>query len=183
MGEVQTIRQAVMGDGAVANLCIGLHGMPGRIQEARDNWTHAEFELSVFNEHELAKDKVDELELEAIFEVAQEVEENGKKKHVNEQQRKAATVIALSHSQEYLDAKNKLIQTKRVKAELEMKVGKLRNQFYFAIDDFKAQMAVAGLIQGLCHEHENSQLMQYLRGQSQKIASMINRLKEGMSDV
>ena len=183
MEETQTIRQAVMGDVAVANLRISLHGMPERIQEARENLTQAEFELSVFNEHELAKDKVDELELEATFEVTQETETNGKKKYANEQQRKAATMIALSHSQEYVNAKNKLIQAKRAKAELEMKVGKLRNQFFFTIDDFKAQMAVAGLVQGLCHEYENSQLTQYLRNQSQKIASMINRLKEGMNDV
>lgn len=182
MEETHTIRQAVIGDGSVANLRIAIQGMPQRIQEARDNWSHAEFELSVFNQHELAKDKVDEFELETEFEIAQELE-NGKKKHSNEQQRKAAKAVVLSKNQEYLDAKNKLIQAKRAKAELEMRVGKLRNQFYFAIDDFKAHMAIAGLVQGLCHEHENSQLTQYLRGQNQKIASMINRLKEGIGDV
>lgn len=182
MNEVQTIRQTVIDDAATVNLLGNLTDMPKRIQEARDNLTHAEFELSVFNEHELAKEKVDELELEATFEVTQEVEENGKKKYANVEQRKAAVASNLSKSQEYLDAKNKLIQAKMVKAELELKVGKLRNQFYFAIDEFKAQMAVAGLAQGLCHENENSQVMQHVYRQKDKLATAINQLREGLSN-
>lgn len=182
MDEVQTIRRAVIDDAATVNLLGNLADMPNRTQEARDNLTHAEFELSVFNDHELAKDKVDELELEATFEVAQETEENGKKKYANEQQRKAAAASNLSKSQEYLDAKNKLIQAKTAKAELELKVGKLRNQFYFAIDEFKAQMAIAGLAQGLCHENENSRVMQHVYRQKDKLATAINQLKEGLSD-
>lgn len=183
MNEVKTIRRSVLQDIDVMNLVKALQEMPERIQETRNTLSQAEFDLSVFNEHELAKEKVDELELEQVFEVTQETAENGKKKYANEQQRKAATVIALSQSQEYMNAKNELIQAKRTKAELEMRVGKLRNQFYFAIDDFKAHMAVAGLVQGLCHENENSQVMQHVYKQRDKLATMINQLKEGINDV
>lgn len=181
MNETPTIREAVVDNADVGVLVFNIKGHPGRIQEARENLIHAEFELSVFNEHELAKDKVDEFELEANFEVTQETE-NGKKKYSNVDQRKAAAVIALSRSQEYLDAKNKLIQAKRARAELEMKVGKLRNQFFFTIDEFKAEMAIAGLVQGLCHENENSRVMQHVYRQKDKLATAINQLKEGLSD-
>jgi len=182
MSELKTVRQSVVSDERVNALITDLSEFPQRIQDARENLTKAEFDLAVFNEDDLCKEKVDALELEAAYEAAQETDGNGKKKNTNDQQRKAASAKLLSKLTEYPEVVNALANAKRVKAGLIMHIGKLRNQLFYAIDEFKGQMAISGLVAGLCHEYETLRLTEYLENKKTKLATIISDLKEEISN-
>jgi len=129
MSEVTTIRRSILPDEAVTRLLEQLQTLPGRSQEAREALTRAEHELEFYSEDKDAKESIEQLELEAGYEAAQESDENGKRKNTNEQQRKAAAARLLNQNTEYAEAVDLYKAAKQRRFELSLHVGKLRNSF------------------------------------------------------
>lgn len=150
---MKTIRQEIFSDEQLNKFLIKLDNLPDRVQAASDALAAAEYEAAGIPL--MLKDiegKIADIEREAMFEVINETNDDGKKAYTNQEQRAAAQAQFLSKSDDYLDAKNDLLKAKQKKAEVENHVAKCKNQMWGIKNQFDVALAVAGIIAGLSHE-------------------------------
>lgn len=147
-----SIRQTIASDEFVRALIEDTAALPTRVKDAKDTLAAAEYEEAMFSGVEDAKQRIKEVEAEAMYMVLNETNGDGKKKYTNDTQREMAVTAMLSKDKEYIDAKNALIAARRQEAELKMKLGKVRNQLGFVIDVSYANKSICALIAGLSHE-------------------------------
>lgn len=169
----QTIRQAIISDNDVAGLLKQLKDLPERVRDASDVLADAEFEAAGLpSQLKEADQKIADVEREAMFEVRNDLNDKGKCKHSNDDQRKDAQIKLLrgEYAEDYVAAKNDLLKLKQHKATVENHIAKCRNQMWYIKNLYDTTIAAAHLVAGLCREEMSA-------GQLEKI-ERIKRITE-----
>lgn len=168
----QTIRQQIINDDSVKEIISRLMELPKRLKEASDLLVDAEHEQFTLPFHfgEI-EERQEEIKRAVMFEIVNEVNENGKPKYTNESLRQAALMNALSKHPEYIQTKNEMAEYYRRKADVENHIGKARNQMFYVKNQQEVYLAVVHLIAGLCQENITS-------GSLEKIIKIKNFIEE-----
>lgn len=149
---MNTLRQQIFSDGALKIFIEQFRNMPDRLKDAKDNLAQTEFATSTDNTSKIVEEQIATLEAELSFEIANEINGDGKKIFTNEKMRDSELRRRLSRSTDYVDFANKLLVAKRGDAQRKMDFAKERNQFEYLKDRYFTDKAILEAIAGLSYE-------------------------------
>jgi len=173
-----TIRQSIISDDQVRGILAELTLIPEEIERVKNTLASKEFELATFRLDVDAEEELKRVESEAMFEILNETDGNGKKKYGNEAQRDAAMTVVLSKSQEWVDAKNEMLNQKRMKAQLTMDLAKARNSMTKSIDRYYILKEIAEVIAGLSREDTTTKRIELVERAEAIISGASAKLSE-----
>lgn len=150
--ETKTIRQAVFDDEGIERLTDSLFDLPERILKAKEAIVEHETALKYDTKVADAKQAITDMEVEVAFEVLNDLDNSGKKKFTNEEKRKAETRRRLIGDEGYIRLCNVLKDAYRAEAAIRQDLGMACARFTAIEYEFKAKLAIAGMIAGLAHE-------------------------------
>ena len=151
-----TIRQGIFSDVKVENLLNLLGEASNRVKNARDLVANLEHQHVVNTSVKDAEERIRDIEDEEAFIVRNEKNDDGKPLHSNDTLRAGALRQVLNKSGGYAACKKTVIEAKTEQSQRVFELAKAKNAMTFQVDAFKAAIAAAGLIQGLCME-ENAE--------------------------
>ena len=146
-------RQAIIKDAEVRAILDNLLAGPKRILGQQDALEAAQFEADTYNEVNLAREAVANIEAETAFIIRSEKDlATHKPLYTNEEQRQSATRLVLMKDKEYIAAVQALTNAQRKVAEYKMHVGKLVNQVKYATNEYYANKTALEVVAGLAVE-------------------------------
>ncbi len=170
--EIKTIRQDLVDDAKVTLIMEMLFELPLKAKEARDRLASAEVEVA---HAKLAtancKEVVDNLTMEAAYEVSLEVDEKDKPLYGNDAKRKAATFAKLKNDTIYAAATLALDDFKIKQLAAEQVVVERANMVKFEVDVFESVKTQARLVAGLSTESADSRTIAHALKQITKTKS------------